>query len=766
MSNTISGIVHPEIFDADRVIPNTLVYACGNWQKSAQYNWLSNVLDGNKSTTQVLGHPLYTQLRMAVGYIRACCDKITFDYKLDGIDSLFSGGGVVENAASMLHVQAFDVKDNGIADWDTDQAIFQVTGITEAIPWTSVTHTFSSVKNRVIMFSYIQVSQSYQSPNWTWYDWTGYSSEIRNVITEPPSLSLQFGDIGKKQNDITNSINLSLISEDPSSFIGHWNSIPNTGNLTLSVMPIISGATTIQSNTIQGLAINSFKPLVPYDWTFEKSIFGMVSMFSNVGSFEKTAPFTFYAPRTSFQKAVFEGMVQESCMSMFCMRTCSDTIRFETKIHVDCGVVNNPGVDVHQYVLVLAVLGWTYDSDGYLIDGDDEAPYSRGIQSHLDEDWTEVEATFPTKEDRMVFIMVQYVGAVQYPLYTDPSWDGNFDVWVRNIALEPPCITLLPNTIGKREHQISDVATMNLSALNPSWWRGVLKILTTTPQMLLSSFGLSHGIPRNILSLPAEMELSKYNPAYVWDLTAVDSLKSKIIYTMTLTGQASPYIPDIEIPISSFTAIVRHGGATSYELDTADETRQLQIDNLDEQFALGSMTQAEYDEILDGINEQYIVEVDNRNSARPSYLSCVVPNSSLYADEITSRQNGEIIIRKGYLMSNGTRNLEEIVRADFEYLMIYRGSRSDSGTITGYKTRSFNSPKTRRIDNVTYYGVDSSGRKRIRANIDLFLRPNDVCVYGSGVSDYFTVGQITYSVNINNAIMEVVEQDEVFPEGE
>lgn len=521
---------------------------------------------------------------------------------------------------------------------------------------------------------------------------------------------------------------------------------------------------TIQSNTIQGLAINSFKPLVPYDWTFEKS---MLSMFSNIGSFVKTAPFTFYAPRTFTQKIDFGGgMVADLCDSVFCMRTCSDTIRFETKIHVDCEVINNPGVDVHQYTLILDVWGWTYDSDGYIIEGENAVIYSRFIQSHLDEDWTEVEATFPTKEDRMVFITVQYLGMVQYPLYTDPSWDGNFDVWVRNIALEPPCITLFPNTIGKREHQISDVATMNLSALNPSWWSGVLKILTTTPQMLLSSFGLSHGILRNILSLPAEMELSKYNPAYVWDLTAVDSLKSKIIYTMTLTGQASPYIADIEIPISSFTAIVRHGGATSYELDTADETRQLQIDSLDEQFALGSMTQAEYDEILDGINEQYIVEVNNRNSARPSYLSCVVPNSSLYADEITSRQNGEIIIRKGYLMSNGTRNLEEIVRADFEYLMIDRGSRSDSGTITGYKTRSFNSPKTRRIDNVTYYGVDSSGRKRIRANIDLFLKPNDVCVYGSGVSDYFTVGQITYSVNINNAIMEVVEQDEVFPEGE
>lgn len=32
MSNTISGIVHPEIFDADRVIQQVLAYAVGNWQ--------------------------------------------------------------------------------------------------------------------------------------------------------------------------------------------------------------------------------------------------------------------------------------------------------------------------------------------------------------------------------------------------------------------------------------------------------------------------------------------------------------------------------------------------------------------------------------------------------------------------------------------------------------------------------------------------------------------------------------------------------------
>jgi hypothetical protein len=65
--------------------------------------------------------------------------------------------------------------------------------------------------------------------------------------------------------------------------------------------------------------------------------------------------------------------------------------------------------------------------------------------------------------------------------------------------------------------------------------------------------------------------------------------------------------------------------------------------------------------------------------------------------------------------------------------------------------------KTVTVEGVSYYCLQADGKRRVRALLDLFLRIGDTCVYGSGASDYMTVGYITYTVIVNQAIMEVTE---------
>jgi len=514
---------------------------------------------------------------------------------------------------------------------------------------------------------------------------------------------------------------------------------------------------------IQGTPIDAGYPFAPSSCPFELdgSIYSSTPFWRWITEFEKTDSYTWNAERQTIE--VFEdleGHTFDYCLNAMWFRAFGNKITFETKIKSNAETVINPEVDVHYITEGIGITGFKIEN-GHLV-GDAMTFYLRSLNDHLDEDWTKFEVEFPELANYLIIVQAVYQAVVYYPLHTPWTW-GDDNIKIRNIVIEPPSLMVYPFPVGRRYDVIDNCQNFSLTAGEMSLWEGYITRLLSSPELRLIVNGLKTGISKNYLEA-AGLALKKMNPAYVWELKADDLHKAKVIYTLTLTGQASPYLPDIEIPMTSFRAIMKQGGATTYELDIESGARAEQISNLDKQLSEGYITEDEYNELVNAVNEQYLMMVESRQSSRPSYLSCVIPNSVDYAEAIAERKNGEMIIRKGYLMPDGQRNLEEIARANFDYLMIDRGANSDSVTITGYKVRSYKSPKSRRVHGVTYYGVESSGRKRIRAAIDLFLRPNDICVYGDGLDDCFVVGQITYNVTIEDANMEVVEQDEIFPE--
>lgn len=264
-------------------------------------------------------------------------------------------------------------------------------------------------------------------------------------------------------------------------------------------------------------------------------------------------------------------------------------------------------------------------------------------------------------------------------------------------------VEILPGLVLTGEESRGNVVTiptgeLTLTGSGPTYLRGhhpPCGELTLTPGSF--SWGQTGA------SVPlAELSITARNPAGIWSISADQLAGARVIYTCILTGDGDG-LEDLAIPISSFQASMRDGD--------------------------------------------------------PSYLSCVLPSPADYEEEILDRTNGDIVVKKGYRLADGTEQMEEIARADYESLQIDEGAKSASATISGHKTVSSTAPKEWTVSGVSYYGLQADGKRRVRADLDLFLRPGDTCIYGTGANDYFVVGSITYWVSANPAgeFMEATE---------
>jgi hypothetical protein len=279
---------------------------------------------------------------------------------------------------------------------------------------------------------------------------------------------------------------------------------------------------------------------------------------------------------------------------------------------------------------------------------------------------------------------------------TRGSSGGEIQGWFDNIEIVPS-LHLSSYSIGPEYFQ-APYGELILSAETPDFAQGndvSCGELTVTPYS--PNFGTPlMPIPAGVLSLVGRP------PSGIWSVQVDKLATAKLIYRCILTGAADG-TTDLTLPMKSFQARLRDGD--------------------------------------------------------PSYLSCIIPDSITYATLVAARPNGEIIIYSGYLFDDGTEQLEEIIRADYESLQINRGANSDSLTVSGHKTITSSSPKDWTVTGVSFYGQTAEGKRRVRANLDPFVRCGDTCIYGTGGNDYFIVGAITCWVTAKPAwyFMEVSE---------
>jgi len=142
-----------------------------------------------------------------------------------------------------------------------------------------------------------------------------------------------------------------------------------------------------------------------------------------------------------------------------------------------------------------------------------------------------------------------------------------------------------------------------------------------------------------------------------------------------------------------------------------------------------------------------------RRSGKSTYLSVVIPTID-YADEITARANGDMIVFMAYEYLGELLQKEEIVRTDIETVQVYSGPTSKSVTLIGYKY-SVHMPKTVFMPEATYKSV-INGRRRYRiAKPNIFLNPGDTVEIGD---ESLEVGVISYVISEKIQQIEIEEK--------
>lgn len=147
-------------------------------------------------------------------------------------------------------------------------------------------------------------------------------------------------------------------------------------------------------------------------------------------------------------------------------------------------------------------------------------------------------------------------------------------------------------------------------------------------------------------------------------------------------------------------------------------------------------------------------QATSQADGRSSYLQAVIPAADQHLTAIEARQNGELVIQKGYRFADGSSRYEEILRSNFDTLRPDRGRSSLTVTVSGYLPGQ-GAPSGSRVLNGIRSVSTSNGKRRVRCNVDLFLKPG-MTVHALGES--FVASYINYYVTQADKFCEVGER--------
>lgn len=112
-----------------------------------------------------------------------------------------------------------------------------------------------------------------------------------------------------------------------------------------------------------------------------------------------------------------------------------------------------------------------------------------------------------------------------------------------------------------------------------------------------------------------------------------------------------------------------------------------------------------------------------------------------------------ITIWRGVRFNDGIEQIDPWISVNLSGASVDRGSKNASITLYGESTTIYNH-NTIAIKNAAYRN-DRNGERRIRCDVDIYLRPNDIADLGNG--ETFTVNEITIFIDKSSSVMEVSE---------
>jgi hypothetical protein len=154
---------------------------------------------------------------------------------------------------------------------------------------------------------------------------------------------------------------------------------------------------------------------------------------------------------------------------------------------------------------------------------------------------------------------------------------------------------------------------------------------------------------------------------------------------------------------------------------------------------------------IDGISSW---QATSQAGDRSSFLQVIIPAATDLVTDIEARQNGDLVLLKGYRLSDGTARYEELMRSSFDTIRSDRGPRAFTLTVSGYLSGQQSSNGSRALTGIRSISV-SSGKRRVRCDIDMFLRPG-MTVAAAGTS--FEASYINYNASQSDRFCEVGER--------
>ncbi|MBY5961881.1 hypothetical protein [Marinobacter nauticus] len=147
-------------------------------------------------------------------------------------------------------------------------------------------------------------------------------------------------------------------------------------------------------------------------------------------------------------------------------------------------------------------------------------------------------------------------------------------------------------------------------------------------------------------------------------------------------------------------------------------------------------------------------QATNQAGGRSSYVQAVIPAADRYLADIDARQNGELVIEKGYRLAGGVTRHEEILRAKFDMARPDQGRRSLTLTVSGYMRGKPLSSGSRTLTGVRMISKPN-GKRRVTCDIDLFLQPGMTV---TALNETFRADYINYYVTQADKFCEVGER--------
>jgi hypothetical protein len=137
-----------------------------------------------------------------------------------------------------------------------------------------------------------------------------------------------------------------------------------------------------------------------------------------------------------------------------------------------------------------------------------------------------------------------------------------------------------------------------------------------------------------------------------------------------------------------------------------------------------------------------------------SYLNAVVPAYEPLADAIAARQGERMEIRMGFRFDDGAIRSEPIISGPMQTLTAQSGPRNSTATMSGYaRLENTATGADRTLVNIRTTS-ETNGKLRVRADVDLFLRPG-MTAHARGRT--FTVNYINYYATQSDRFCEAGE---------